>query len=101
MKGCRKIWQKKRLDTEEIAERLALLEAVLDAIVEGVIVTDASGRILYFNEAQEKIEGLNKDEVIGRYLHEVYQVSPKTSDHAVVIKNDRPSKDKVKTFFYH
>ncbi len=89
----------KRLDTEEIAERLALLEAVLDAIVEGVIITDASGRILYFNEAQEKIEGLNKDEVIGRYLHEVYQVSPKTSDHAVVIKNDRPSKDKVKTFF--
>ena len=46
----------------------------------GVIVTDAS-RILYFNEAQEKIEGLNKDEVIERYLHEVYQVSPKTSDH--------------------
>ena len=89
----------KRLDAEEMAKRLALLEAVLDAIVEGVIVTDASGKILYFNEAQEKIEGLKKDEVIGRYLHEVYQVSPKNSDHAVAIKKEKPSKDKFKTFF--
>lgn len=87
------------IDIQEMKERLALLEAVLDAIVEGVIVTDTSGRILYFNEAQEKIEGLKKDEVVGRYLHEVYQVSQKNSDHSVVIKKDRPSKEKAKTFF--
>ncbi len=80
-------------------ERLALLEQVLDAIYEGVIVTDTEGKILYFNKALEKMEGLKSSEVVGHYLSEVYQVSPKTSEHHLVVKSGKPYKEKARTYF--
>jgi len=75
------------------------LEGTSDAISEGVIITDVDGKIIYYNQALEKMEGLKRSDVLGRYLTEVYQVTPETSEHMKVVKTGKPFKELTKVFF--
>jgi phosphoserine phosphatase RsbU/P len=45
-------------------------EAVLDAMSEGVYVTDTDRRIIYWGKSAERITGWPADEVIGRQCHD-------------------------------
>jgi len=83
----------------ELQKRLALLENTLDAVSEGIIITDTGGRILYYNKALEKIEGLSEKEVTGRYLTEVYRVTPESSEHLTVVQTGEPVKEVPKMYF--
>jgi arginine utilization regulatory protein len=49
--------------------------AVFDALDEGVIIADRSGRVLYYNEAQADIDGLRPANVIGRQIADIYQLN--------------------------
>ncbi|MFQ5747955.1 MAG: PAS domain S-box protein, partial [Planctomycetota bacterium] len=40
--------------------------AILDSVVDGVVLIDDKGRILSFNPAAERIFGFQQDEVLGR-----------------------------------
>jgi len=51
---------------EESNFRAAELEALLDAAVDGIIVSDIDGRILRFSRAAEEMLGYRADEVIGQ-----------------------------------
>src|SRR5260370_646922 len=51
--------------TANPATEAHLLQAVVDTAVDGVILIDASGRVLMFNPACEKLFGYAADEVIG------------------------------------
>lgn len=82
-----------------LTNRLALLENALDAVSEGIIITDTRGRILYYNRALEKMEGLEGSRVTGRYLTEVYQVTPETSEHMTVVQTGEPVKELPKMYF--
>jgi len=42
------------------------LRAVVDTAVDGVILIDATGAVLMFNPACEKLFGYRRDEVIGQ-----------------------------------
>ncbi len=82
-----------------LKNRLDLLENALDAVSEGIIVTDTRGRIIYYNQALEKMEGLKGSDVTGRYLTEVYQVTPETSEHMTVVQTGEPVKELPKMYF--
>src|ERR1017187_9613575 len=53
-----------------LAQEKGFLETVFNAIQEGIIVTDSSGRITYLNEAACELFGLQSDESIGKQLDE-------------------------------
>jgi two-component system, sporulation sensor kinase E len=53
-----------------LAEEKGFLETVFNAIQEGIIVTDANGRITYLNEAACELFGLRAEESIGKQLDE-------------------------------
>lgn len=78
---------------------VALLESTLEKVSEGVIITAVDGRILYYNKALEKIEGLKSRDVINRHLTEVYRVTPETSEHLKVVKTGEPFREMTKVFF--
>jgi two-component system, sporulation sensor kinase E len=54
----------------QLAREKGFLDAVFDAIREGVIVTDARGRIVYLNRAACGLFGLDPDAVLGKRLEE-------------------------------
>jgi two-component system, sporulation sensor kinase E len=53
-----------------LAQEKGFLETVFNAIQEGIIVTDSSGRITYLNEAACKLFGLESGDAIGKQLDE-------------------------------
>jgi two-component system, sporulation sensor kinase E len=53
-----------------LAQEKGFLETVFNAIQEGIIVTDANGRITYLNDAACELFGLQVEESIGKRLEE-------------------------------
>ena len=53
-----------------LAQEKGFLETVFNAIQEGIIVTDANGRITYLNEAACELFGLESEDSIGKRLDE-------------------------------
>ena len=53
-----------------LAQEKGFLETVFNAIQEGIIVTDSTGRITYLNEAACELFGLENDDSIGKRLDE-------------------------------
>ncbi|MGB9791627.1 MAG: sigma-54 interaction domain-containing protein [Thermacetogeniaceae bacterium] len=84
---------------DEKAKRLAMLESAIEAVSEGILITDVEGKIIYYNSSLGRMEGLRPEEVIGRYLTEVYRVTPETSEHLTVVKTGRPFKELAKVHF--
>src|SRR6202171_66409 len=54
----------------QLAEEKGLIETVFNAIQEGIIVTDAKGRITYVNDAACELFGLEAEQSIGKRLDE-------------------------------
>ena len=54
----------------QLAQEKGLIETVFNAIQEGIIVTDASGRITYVNDAACELFGLEAEKSIGKRLDE-------------------------------
>lgn len=57
------------------------LEAVLRALTEGLIVTDALGRIRELNPAAERMTAWTRADALGRPYQEVLRISPMHSEH--------------------
>lgn len=53
-----------------LAQEKGFLETIFNSIQEGIIVTDATGRITYLNEAASNLFGLEGDDAIGKRLDE-------------------------------
>ena len=53
-----------------LAQEKGFLETIFNSIQEGIIVTDAQGRITYLNDAASGIFGLNGENAIGKPLDE-------------------------------
>src|ERR1700758_564703 len=53
-----------------LAQEKGFLETVFNAIQEGIIVTDTSGRITYLNNAACELFGLGSEDSIGKNLDE-------------------------------
>src|SRR3954466_7646494 len=54
----------------QLAQEKGLIETVFNAIQEGIIVTDANGRITYVNTAASELFGFDAQSSIGRKLAE-------------------------------
>ncbi len=68
-----------------VAEQaLAFNAAVLGAVGQAIIATDASGRIAYWNQAASDLYGWSPAEVAGRLVHEILE--PARSDETAAIR---------------
>lgn len=61
----------KKLAEEENLELTHTLKAVTTAAYDGIIMMDDMGKVVFWNQAAEKIFGYSGDEIIGRNLHQL------------------------------
>lgn len=59
--------------------RLEEFYAVLDAVEQGILITDTDGVIQYYNNSHARMDGLEKKEVIGKKVTEVYELDEDSS----------------------
>lgn len=51
----------------------AVLETVIDSAVEGTVIVDTNGIVVFLNKAYEDILGIKKEEAIGRHVTEIIE----------------------------
>jgi len=56
-----------------------ILENVINSIDEAVMVCDSQGKLIIYNEANQRLDGLLKEQVIGKHVTHVYNLSEETS----------------------
>jgi len=72
--------------------------AVFDSLTAGIIIINLRGTIIYYNEGMAKIDGLDRNAVIGKSVVEVYDLTPETSILIQCLKTRQPTIDRP--FFY-
>jgi arginine utilization regulatory protein len=77
-------------DFKDNRVKLYCLEQVIDSIDDGILISDYEGRIVLYNNSQEKLEDLDSKEVVGKYLWECYNSKPELSEHRRVYKTNTP-----------
>ncbi len=65
-------------------------EQIFNSINQGIHAIDTSGRLFIYNSYLEKIEGYNANEVIGKYVEEVYNLNWQTSLLLKALNEKRP-----------
>jgi len=69
---------------------LRCYETILDNINEGVIATDRDSNIIIYNRQLAEFEDLDKNEIMGKRLMDVYEWSMESSEHMQVLKTGIP-----------
>jgi arginine utilization regulatory protein len=70
---------------------LFALKTIIENISDGVVMSDAEGRLVVYNSAQEKLEELLGDNIIGKPLWEAYGYDPDaSSEHRQVLMSGKP-----------
>ncbi len=82
-------------DTEQTREasEVAIERAVLAAIAEGVVVSDAEGRVILVNAAAARMLGADREAALGRPLQEVLEACPDPCRSTIVAAVARLSAD--------
>jgi arginine utilization regulatory protein len=70
--------------------RLYCLERIIESLDEGVMMSNQDGVISLYNLAQEKMEGLNKQDILGKHLWSAYNYNPQNSEHKHTFKTGKP-----------
>lgn len=77
--------------------KLHCLETIISSISDGIILSDIEGKIVLYNEAQEKLEGLSREKIQNKYLWEAYNYETKEmSEHQRVLRSGKPIINKYK-----
>jgi arginine utilization regulatory protein len=76
---------------KSLEEKVYCYESIFDKLDDGILMSDKNGRIILYNPAQERLEGLSRENCIGKYLWDVYQYeAPEMSEHRQVFKSQKP-----------
>lgn len=77
--------------SEQQKMKISCYEEIFQLINEGIVLSDSEGKILLYNKAQEKLEGMKQEEMVGKYLWDAYKYyDPKLSEHQRIIQTRQP-----------
>src|SRR3954469_4182773 len=58
-------------DRKRVEERIRFQSRLLDAVGQALIATDSQGKIIYWNQAAQRLYGWSEEEVLGRSIMEI------------------------------
>lgn len=80
--------------------QIQFFQQIFNKLNDGILVSNKDGKIIYYNKAQEKLENMKAEDVVGKYLWEVYEINPETSEHKRVRETQVPIIDQYKAHAY-
>ncbi|MED4749992.1 PAS domain S-box protein [Brevibacillus choshinensis] len=67
--------------------KLVCYEEILESMNEGIVLSEAEGKLLLYNKTQEILEGMKQKEIVGKYLRDAYKYyDQKLSEHQRVLQ---------------
>ncbi len=76
-------------------------ERIIEALNDGVLLTDSGGRILVYNRAMEELERKNKEDMLGKNIWEAYGYNdPEKSEHMMVQRSGEAILEKYSAHAY-
>lgn len=82
-------------------DQLKIYQKIIASVHDGIVISDAAGRIVAYNPAQEQLEDHDASDMVGKYLWEAYQYgSSDHSEHQTVLESGKPILDKYKAHAY-
>lgn len=79
-------------------EKWELLANVINSIDDAVMVCDSSGRMIVYNDANSRLEGLLREQVIGKHVASIYRWTEVQSLLLQAIKERKPIINKHQTY---
>jgi len=73
-----------KLNLEEID-----IYRVLSSMHEGVLISDATGKVRFYNNTQAKIDDIDPEDAIGKKITDIYQLNDATSPTMRCLKNGK------------
>ncbi|MBM7869388.1 arginine utilization regulatory protein [Clostridium pascui] len=84
--------------------KLYCLEKIIESINDGIIISNHEGRVVLYNKAQENLEELLAEKVVGKHLWEVYEYNPECNpemaEHRRVYKTREPIIERYRAHTY-
>ena len=80
--------------------QIQFFQQIFNKLTDGILVSNKDGKIIYYNKALEKMESMKAEEVVNKYLWDVYQINPETSEHKRVRETQVPIVDQYKAHAY-
>ena len=85
---------------EQALNWLHMLGQVLDRLGEGVHIIDATGRTIWYNSKMEEMEGMNRQDVIGKAILDVFRFSDVSGSTLLdAIQKGKTTKNIRQTYF--
>ena len=63
---------------------------VLSSMHEGVVISDTTGKVRFFNKTQAIIDDINPEDALGKKITDIYQLTDKTSPSMRCLKSGQP-----------
>ena len=79
----------------DLSELTDVFHMVFDANQIGITVVREDGSIIYYNDAQAKLDGLNPADVLGRLVHHIYDFTPEDSPTMRALRTGETTRDDV------
>lgn len=76
-----------------------ILQYLINNINEGIHIVDNKGKTIYYNCAMEKIEGLKKEEVLGKKVYEYLKAMENGSTLMKALKEKKEYRDVLQNYF--
>ena len=75
-----------------------ILENLINNLKEGIHVVDSKGKTIYYNKSMATMEGLKREEVLGKKVYEYLKEMEGTSTLMNALKNGEEFKDVVQQY---
>lgn len=75
-----------------------LLESLIENLKEGIHIVDSEGKTIYYNEAMGAIEGLTREEVMGKEIQEYLKGLAEESTIVRCLKSGGASRDSIQNY---
>ncbi len=93
------MYHKNDKNLEELEEKILLYEEILDKVLEGIYITDTEDKVIWFNKTVELLDGVKKEEAIGKKQAQAWQyMELPASVTGYIIRTGKQSKEQLITY---